>query len=140
MLDVDVEDQRDVGLDDRGKARISPRGWCRIRAPPRDAPSVSVSSVIGTPIRLLRLPGVDERFAEQRARQRGSDFLGGGFARRTADRDEGNRMDGAKPMHMMIREASERDEGVIDLDAWNAAMCRPRSTSAASGAMLGSLR
>src|SRR6185437_10337753 len=51
------------------------------------------------------------------SRECGGDFLGGSFSGCAADRDQRDRTRVADSTHMMMREAPQRYESVVDLDA-----------------------
>ena len=132
MFEVHVEHHRDVGLDDRGEPRDLA---ARVGAAFDDHRAMRIGEHQQRhrhADEIVEIAERGKRRAENRARERGGDFLGGGFAGRAADRDERNRMRGADSMRMMMRESVRARRGCRQPRRTRGPSTRrPRSTIAA---------
>ena len=117
MFEIDVEDHRDVRLDDLRELR---NFAARVGAAFEDGRAMLAGESENRhrhADQVVEIAGRGKRRAEERASGGGGEFLGGGLADCAADCDQREGASGARAHEMAAREPSERIEGIVNLDA-----------------------
>ena len=117
VLEIDVKDHRDVGLDDLRELR---NFAARVGAAFEDGRAMLAGECENShrhADQIVQIAWCRERGSEHRANDGSGEFLGGGLADCAADCDERKRARCTRPHEMTLREQAKRGESIVNLDA-----------------------